>query len=140
MASLPSALGRLPLLSRLLLQRNAIEYFPPELAHCEWLEEVNCFDNPIRNLPAQCLTDTAMIRWLAEHDFAWQERVKALEESSAELEDAARQSSEQRMLLQERVEMLESELRLVEETTERYRAARRACATWCPACSGCTVV
>lgn len=140
LTALPAALGRLPLLSRLLFERNAVEHFPPELAHCERLEEINCFDNPIRNLPAQCLTDVGMIRWLAEHDYSWQERVKALEESSAELEDAARQSSEQRMLLQERVEMLEGELRLLEESTERYRTVRRACATWCPECSGCTIV
>jgi len=139
LAAVPAALGQLNALESLHLQQNMIELLPPELAYCDSLKDVNCFDNPVRNVPAQSLTDIAMIRWMCGHNLHWQGRVAALEESSAELEDAARLSGEQRMLLQERVEMLEREMGLLEESTRNYRAFRKCWVATCPAALTCTI-
>ena len=108
---LPPTLGNIPTLRVLKASNNHLREVEPQICRCLALEEVDVQGNDTENVPNELRGNTNMILWLCKRDKAQRQLVADLEGTVKELENAARHQDERKVQLQDKIQVLNKEIK-----------------------------
>lgn len=116
---LPATLGNIPTLRVLKAANNHLREVEPQICRCLALEDIDVQGNDTENVPNELRGNTNMILWLCRRDKDHRQLVADLESTIKELENAARHQDERKVQLQDKIQVLNKEIKNLNDQMPR---------------------